>query len=25
VLLHRARAHVRNCDFADDHDLPEVE
>jgi len=25
VLLHRARAHVRNCDFADDRDLPEVE
>jgi len=25
VLLHRARAHVRNCDVADDRDLPEVE
>ncbi len=25
VLLHRARAHVRNCDFADDRDLPEAE
>jgi RNA polymerase sigma factor (sigma-70 family) len=25
VLLHRARAHVRTCDFADDRDLPAVE
>jgi len=25
VLLHRARAHVRNCDFDDERGLPEME